>query len=101
MYPQVDTTIINTPMSYLETNWCTDKLLSGGCYTNGYKKFIGVRSALLSSIGKNNNGLNNDDDGRLFFASSETADKYCGYMEGALVAGDAVSNKILKSLKQI
>jgi hypothetical protein len=72
-------------MSYLETYWCTDVLLSGGCYTNGYKIFIGARSALLSSLGGNNNGPNSDDDGRIFFASSETADKYCGYMEGALV----------------
>ena len=102
MYPQVETTIINTPVSYLETNWCTDKLLSGGCYTNGYKKFIGVRLALQSPLGGNNNGHNDDDDddGRIFFASSETADKYCGYMEGALVAGDAVSTLILKSLNK-
>ena len=50
MYPQVDTSIIDTPMSNLETNWCSDNLLSGGCYTNGYKKFIGVRSALHPTV---------------------------------------------------
>ncbi len=86
MYPEVEGSIIDRPVAYLEKNWCADAL-SGGCFTNGYRSFIGVRSALQTPL-----------DGRVFFASSETSDDFCGYMEGALSAGDRVSDMILKSL---
>jgi monoamine oxidase len=86
MYPVVERSIIDRPVGYLEKNWCAEAL-SGGCFTNGYRSFIGVQSALQTPI-----------DGRVFFASSETSDEFCGYMEGALSAGDRVSDMILKSL---
>lgn len=86
MYPEVERNIIHAPVAYLEKNWCEDTL-SGGCFTNGYRSFIGVQSSLQTPI-----------EGRVFFASSETSDEFCGYMEGALSAGDRVSDMILKSL---
>ncbi len=87
MYPDVKRNMIDRPVAYLEKNWCEDTL-SGGCYTNGYRPYIGVQLALQTPL-----------DGRVFFASSETSDEFCGYMEGALRAGDRVSDMILKSLK--
>jgi monoamine oxidase len=86
MYPGVERHIIDRPVAYLEKNWSEDAL-SGGCFTNGYRSFIGVQSSLHTPINE-----------RVFFASSETSDEFCGYMEGALSAGDRVSDMILKSI---
>jgi hypothetical protein len=52
MYPQVDTSIINTsPCPILKLiGVLTDYYRGVVTYTNGYKKFIGVRSALHPTV---------------------------------------------------
>ena len=86
MYDNVDRDVIRKPVAYHEKNWCDDGL-SGGCYSNGYKSFLNVQSTLKTSLDK-----------RVFFASSETSVEFCGYMEGALLSGEAIADVILKSL---
>ena len=85
MYEHVSRDLISKPVAYLEKNWCADDL-SGGCFSNGYRSFINVQSALQTPL-----------DNRIFFASSETSNKFCGYMEGAILSGEAVADIIVKS----
>ncbi|KAL7881555.1 hypothetical protein AOLI_G00084030 [Acnodon oligacanthus] len=72
------------PVHYEEKNWCEEEY-SGGCYTSYFPPGI------LTQFGK----VLREPVGRLYFAGTETATEWSGYMEGAVQAGERASREIL------
>ncbi|CAL1287512.1 unnamed protein product [Larinioides sclopetarius] len=70
------------PIHYEEKNWM-DEQYSGGCYTAMYPPGFFTRY------------------GRLYFAGTETAVKWSGYMEGAIEAGERAAREILYAMGKI
>ncbi|XP_061091643.1 amine oxidase [flavin-containing]-like [Conger conger] len=78
------------PAHYEEKNWCEEQY-SGGCYTAYYPPGI------LTQYGK----VLREPLGKLYFAGTETATEWSGYMEGAVQAGERAAREILYTMGQI
>uniref|UniRef100_A0A6Q2ZJD5 Amine oxidase n=1 Tax=Esox lucius TaxID=8010 RepID=A0A6Q2ZJD5_ESOLU len=72
------------PVHYEEKNWCEEEY-SGGCYTAYFPPGI------LTQFGK----VLREPVGRLYFAGTETATEWSGYMEGAVQAGERAAREVL------
>ncbi|CAB1437105.1 unnamed protein product [Pleuronectes platessa] len=70
------------PVHYEEKNWCEEEY-SGGCYTAYFPPGI------LTQYGK----VLREPVGRLYFAGTETATEWSGYMEGAVQAGERAARE--------
>ncbi len=71
------------PINYKEKNWMNEQY-SGGCYTSTYGP--GVLTQLGKELRK--------PFGRLYFAGTETATHWAGYMEGAIQAGERAAREV-------
>lgn len=78
------------PIHYEEKNWCEEQY-SGGCYTTYYPPGI------LTQFGR----VLREPVGKLFFAGTETATEWSGYMEGAVQAGERAAREILHAMGKI
>ncbi|KAM8857564.1 amine oxidase [flavin-containing] [Synchiropus picturatus] len=78
------------PVHYEEKNWCEEEY-SGGCYTAYFPPGIMTQFArvLREPVGK------------LYFAGTETATEWSGYMEGAVQAGERAAREILCTMGKI
>uniref|UniRef100_A0A673XDB2 Amine oxidase n=1 Tax=Salmo trutta TaxID=8032 RepID=A0A673XDB2_SALTR len=72
------------PVHYEEKNWCEEEY-SGGCYTAYFPPGI------LTQYGK----VLREPVGRLYFAGTETATEWSGYMEGAVQAGERAAREVM------
>uniref|UniRef100_A0A8C9T4Z7 Amine oxidase n=1 Tax=Scleropages formosus TaxID=113540 RepID=A0A8C9T4Z7_SCLFO len=75
------------PVHYEEKNWCEEEY-SGGCYTAYFPPGI------LTQYGK----VLREPVGRLYFAGTETATEWSGYMDGAVQAGERAAREILHTM---
>jgi monoamine oxidase len=78
---------------YIEQNWSAEQF-SGGCYTDIMPKEVlsSLREQLWTPCG---------DNGQLFFAGTELATRFSGYMDGAVQAGERAAFEIItKYLKK-
>uniref|UniRef100_A0A8C4ZHP7 Amine oxidase n=1 Tax=Gadus morhua TaxID=8049 RepID=A0A8C4ZHP7_GADMO len=71
-----------SPIHYEEKNWCEEQY-SGGCYTAYYPPGI------LTQFGR----VLREPVDRLFFAGTETATEWSGYMEGAVQSGERAARE--------
>ncbi|XP_056436116.1 amine oxidase [flavin-containing] [Gadus chalcogrammus] len=78
------------PIHYEEKNWCEEQY-SGGCYTAYYPPGI------LTQFGR----VLREPVDRLFFAGTETATEWSGYMEGAVQSGERAAREILHAMGKI
>ncbi|KAM7380233.1 hypothetical protein PAMP_003545 [Pampus punctatissimus] len=78
------------PVHYEEKNWCEEEY-SGGCYTAYFPPGI------LTQYGK----VLREPVGRLFFAGTETATEWSGYMEGAVQAGERAAREVMCAMGKI
>ncbi|KAL7983659.1 hypothetical protein Chor_000535 [Crotalus horridus] len=78
------------PVHYEEKNWCTEQY-SGGCYTAYFPPGI------MSQYGR----IIREPAGKIYFAGTETATQWSGYMEGAVQAGERAAREILHSMGKI
>uniref|UniRef100_A0A8C4HZD1 Amine oxidase n=1 Tax=Dicentrarchus labrax TaxID=13489 RepID=A0A8C4HZD1_DICLA len=78
------------PVHYEEKNWCEEEY-SGGCYTAYFPPGI------LTQYGK----VLREPVGRLYFAGTETATEWSGYMEGAVQAGERAAREVMCALGKI
>uniref|UniRef100_A0A8C6XBX6 Monoamine oxidase A n=1 Tax=Naja naja TaxID=35670 RepID=A0A8C6XBX6_NAJNA len=78
------------PVHYEEKNWGAEQY-SGGCYTAYFPPGI------MSQYGR----VIREPAGRIYFAGTETATQWCGYMEGAVQAGERAAREILYSMGKI
>lgn len=78
------------PVHYEEKNWCEEEY-SGGCYTAYFPPGI------MTQFGK----IIRQPFGRIYFAGTETATEWSGYMEGAVQAGERAAREILYNMGNI
>ncbi|ERE63682.1 amine oxidase [flavin-containing] B [Cricetulus griseus] len=78
------------PVHYEEKNWCEEQY-SGGCYTTYFPPGI------MTQYGR----VLRQPVGRIFFAGTETASHWSGYMEGAVQAGERAAREILHAVGKI
>ncbi|KAI1241514.1 hypothetical protein IHE44_0004987 [Lamprotornis superbus] len=78
------------PVHYEEKNWCEDQY-SGGCYTAYFPPGI------MTQYGR----IIRQPVGRIYFAGTETATEWSGYMEGAVQAGERAAREILFAMRKI
>ncbi|XP_022098628.1 amine oxidase [flavin-containing] B-like [Acanthaster planci] len=78
------------PVNYVEKNWMEEQY-SGGCYTATYGP--GVLTQLGKELRK--------PFGRLYFAGTETATHWAGYMEGGIQAGERAAREVLHRMGKI
>ncbi|XP_003218986.3 amine oxidase [flavin-containing] B [Anolis carolinensis] len=78
------------PVHYEEKDWCEEQY-SGGCYTAYFPPGI------MTQFGR----ILREPNGRIFFAGTETATEWSGYMEGAVQAGERAAREILCSMGKI
>lgn len=78
------------PVHYEEKNWCEEQY-SGGCYTAYYPPGI------MTQYGK----ILRQPFQKIYFAGTETATEWSGYMEGAVQAGERAAREILYEMGQI
>ncbi|XP_038050318.1 amine oxidase [flavin-containing] B-like isoform X4 [Patiria miniata] len=78
------------PVNYVEKNWMAEQY-SGGCYTATYGP--GVLTQLGKELRK--------PFGRLYFAGTETATHWAGYMEGGIQAGERACREVLHRMGKI
>ncbi|XP_043928313.1 amine oxidase [flavin-containing] B, partial [Protopterus annectens] len=78
------------PVHYEEKNWCEEEY-SGGCYT------VYFPPGIMTQFGK----IIRQPVGRIFFAGTETATEWSGYMEGAVQAGERAAREILCEMGKI
>ncbi|XP_067109499.1 amine oxidase [flavin-containing] [Osmerus mordax] len=78
------------PVHYEEKNWCEEEY-SGGCYTAYFPPGI------LTQYGR----VLREPIGRLYFAGTETATEWSGYMEGAIQAGERAAREIMCAMGKI
>ncbi|XP_078118793.1 amine oxidase [flavin-containing] [Sander vitreus] len=78
------------PVHYEEKNWCEEEY-SGGCYTAYFPPGI------LTQFGK----VLREPVGKLYFAGTETATEWSGYMEGAVQAGERAAREVLCAMNKI
>ncbi|XP_077150934.1 amine oxidase [flavin-containing] A-like isoform X1 [Ranitomeya variabilis] len=72
------------PVHYEEKDWCKEQY-SGGCYAAYFPP--GIMTQFGSVIRK--------PVGKLYFAGTETATEWSGYMEGAIEAGERAAREIM------
>ena len=75
------------PMHYFEQDWIKEQY-SGGCYEGIFPPGL-----LTASNGSYKKGL-----GSLYFGSTETADNFYGYVEGAMQSGERAALEVLALL---
>lgn len=74
-----------TPRGYVEQDWSREPW-SGGCY-------VGLmRPGVLSAVGQ----ALRAPAGRIHFAGTETATRWCGYFDGAIEAGERAADEVLE-----
>jgi monoamine oxidase len=74
------------PTNYYEHNWNNEEF-SLGCYSDiSNLGFISRHGLVQAFTGENKN---------IFFTCSEYAEKYSGYMEGAIIAGQKAASQLL------
>ncbi|XP_038228801.1 amine oxidase [flavin-containing] B-like isoform X1 [Dermochelys coriacea] len=78
------------PVHYEEKNWCEEQY-SGGCYTAYFPPGI------MTQFGR----IIRQPVGRIYFAGTETATEWSGYMEGAVQAGERAAREVLCSMGKI
>ncbi|CAL1582569.1 unnamed protein product [Knipowitschia caucasica] len=78
------------PVHYEEKNWCEEEY-SGGCYTAYFPPGI------LTQFGR----VLREPVGKLYFAGTETATAWSGYMEGAVEAGERAAREIMHTMGKI
>ncbi|XP_053313442.1 amine oxidase [flavin-containing]-like [Spea bombifrons] len=78
------------PVHYEEKNWCEEQY-SGGCYTAYFPPGI------MTQYGR----VLRQPFGRIFFAGTETATEWSGYLEGAVQAGERAVREILFTMGKI
>uniref|UniRef100_A0A8D0SPU1 Amine oxidase n=1 Tax=Sus scrofa TaxID=9823 RepID=A0A8D0SPU1_PIG len=78
------------PVHYEEKNWCEEQY-SGGCYTAYFPPGI------MTQYGR----VLRQPVGRIYFAGTETATHWSGYMEGAVEAGERAAREILHAMGKI
>ncbi|XP_076857480.1 amine oxidase [flavin-containing] [Brachyhypopomus gauderio] len=78
------------PVHYEEKNWCEEEY-SGGCYT------VYFPPGILTQFGR----VMREPVGRLYFAGTETATEWSGYMEGAVQAGERAAREILCAMGKL
>ncbi|OCT91672.1 hypothetical protein XELAEV_180147301mg, partial [Xenopus laevis] len=78
------------PVHYEEKNWCEEQY-SGGCYTAYFPPGI------LTQYGR----VLREPVGQIFFAGTETATEWSGYLEGAIQAGERAAREILYKMGRI
>ncbi|KAK7882334.1 hypothetical protein WMY93_028508 [Mugilogobius chulae] len=78
------------PVHYEEKNWCEEEY-SGGCYTAYFPPGI------LTQYGR----VLREPFGRLYFAGTETATEWSGYMEGAVEAGERAAREIMCAMGKL
>ncbi|XP_035264257.1 amine oxidase [flavin-containing]-like [Anguilla anguilla] len=78
------------PVHYEEKDWCGEQY-SGGCYSAYFPPgtFCQFGRVLREPVG------------RLFFAGTETATKWSGYMDGAVQAGERAAREVLHTMGKI
>lgn len=74
------------PVHYMDKNWMEEEY-SGGCYVSNF--LSGVLTQFGNELRK---PLNN-----IYFAGTESANYWAGYMEGAIQAGERSARKILNA----
>ncbi|XP_018421299.1 PREDICTED: amine oxidase [flavin-containing] B-like [Nanorana parkeri] len=72
------------PVHYEEKDWCKEQY-SGGCYTAYFPP--GIMTQFGSVIRK--------PVGKIYFAGTETATEWSGYMEGAIEAGERAAREVM------
>ncbi|XP_012498278.1 PREDICTED: amine oxidase [flavin-containing] A [Propithecus coquereli] len=78
------------PVHYEEKNWCEEQY-SGGCYTAYFPP--GIMTLYGRAI--------RQPVGRIYFAGTETATQWSGYMEGAVEAGERAAREVLNALGKV
>ncbi|XP_037368398.1 amine oxidase [flavin-containing] A [Talpa occidentalis] len=78
------------PVHYEEKNWCEEQY-SGGCYTAYFPPGI------MTQYGR----VIRQPVGRIFFAGTETATHWSGYMDGAVEAGERAAREVLNALGKV
>ncbi|EMP31495.1 Amine oxidase [flavin-containing] A, partial [Chelonia mydas] len=78
------------PVHYEEKNW-SEEQYSGGCYTAYFPPGI------MSQYGR----IIRQPVGKIYFAGTETATQWSGYMEGAVQAGERAAREILFKMGKI
>lgn len=78
------------PVHYEEKNWCEEQY-SGGCYTAYFPPGI------MTQYGR----VIRQPVGRIYFAGTETATQWSGYMEGAVQAGERGAREVLNALGKV
>lgn len=78
------------PVHYEEKNWMEEQY-SGGCYTAMHPP------GFLTRYGR----VLRQPVGRMYFAGTETATHWSGYMEGAIQAGERAAREILHAMGKI
>ncbi|EDL35717.1 amine oxidase [flavin-containing] A [Mus musculus] len=79
-----------SPVHYEEKNWCEEQY-SGGCYTAYFPPGI------MTLYGR----VIRQPVGRIYFAGTETATQWSGYMEGAVEAGERAAREVLNALGKV
>uniref|UniRef100_G3VU43 Amine oxidase n=1 Tax=Sarcophilus harrisii TaxID=9305 RepID=G3VU43_SARHA len=78
------------PLHYEEKNWCEDQY-SGGCYTAYFPP------GTMTQYGR----VIRQPVDRIYFAGTETATSWSGYMEGAVEAGERAAREVLNALGKV
>ncbi|XP_039707485.1 amine oxidase [flavin-containing] A isoform X2 [Pteropus medius] len=78
------------PVHYEEKNWCEEQY-SGGCYTAYFPPGI------MTQYGR----VIRQPVGKIYFAGTETATHWSGYMEGAVEAGERAARQVLNALGRL
>lgn len=78
------------PVHYEEKNWCEEQY-SGGCYTAYFPPGI------MTQYGR----VIRQPVGRIYFAGTETATQWSGYMEGAVQAGERAAREVLNAFGKV
>ncbi|KAG8508096.1 Amine oxidase [flavin-containing] A, partial [Galemys pyrenaicus] len=78
------------PVHYEEKNWCEEQY-SGGCYTAYFPPGI------MTQYGR----VIRQPVDRIFFAGTETATHWSGYMDGAVEAGERAAREVLNALGKV
>ncbi|XP_036600134.1 amine oxidase [flavin-containing] A [Trichosurus vulpecula] len=78
------------PVHYEEKNWCEDQY-SGGCYTAYFPP------GTMTQYGR----VIRQPVDKIYFAGTETATYWSGYMEGAVEAGERAAREVLNALGKV
>ncbi|XP_028902432.1 amine oxidase [flavin-containing] A isoform X1 [Ornithorhynchus anatinus] len=78
------------PVHYEEKNWCEEQY-SGGCYTAYFPPGI------MTQYGR----IIRQPVDKIYFAGTETATQWSGYMEGAVQAGERAAREVLHAMGKI